>query len=425
MLSFAFSLLMTFSAFAKNDCMKVMTNEVGSQFEEVPDPKTLDQAEQWLLRLGDMDSSLEKGLSAYRSWQRWNSVTSEQRSHVLALELKLISPDAIRPNETGQLVNLDGRARLKQLSARNLKRMLLQLRIKHPEADDVDLNSKFGKQAENISRTFKIVYAIPMLFSPPQSLTERAATPPLASPREMLRSGIFPQTTEYYSQLLSGAPSTGVNVRLVSGNQRAPAGLYLNREIAQQDGFMMPEFQIPEELISFFGAWDIEALDQLLRENQMSFPSSVSSGRKMLEYFKHSGVYPDQVFTPDRPEKMRALKEKLNEYVLTEEDGLTLLRESFRLYVLHLAEKRPADYTRITGELFVKLTPKTLNDFFNFLEWPNITLRVPVAVRETDYTLVRQRPPSQSFKGPLYGSPGFAGFEQRLQHDAGRPSSPN
>lgn len=426
MLSFALSLLIALSAFAKNDCVKAVVSPNPTQFDEEPDSSSLDQAEQWLLRLGDMDATLEKGLQAYRNWQRWNSVTSEQRSHMLALELKLISPDLSKPDQFGQLVKLDGRTKLKELSARNLKRMIYQMRIQHPFADELSQNSKFSKQAENISKTFRIAYAAPLLVQVSSSNLAAsgpslASAPPIASPREMLRSGIYSQTSDYYSHMLSGAPSAPINIRLVSPNERAPAGLYLKPDMAMQEGFMMPEFQSPEDLIAFFAVWHIEALDELRKDNHMSFPSSVNSGRKMIDYFRKSGVPVDSVFPPDKPEKMRTLRQKLSDYVLTEEDGRAFLREGFRLYTLHLAETKQAQYTALTGQLFSKFSVEVVRGFFDFIQFPAMTLRVPVAVTSSDYTIIRELPPRQAHYAPTFGGAGFATFEQRQAHDASKP----
>lgn len=407
MLSIVLALLMSVSVFAKNDCMKIVVNDEGTQFDEPPDSQIIDQAEQWLYNLGDYNASLEKGLLVYRSWQRWNSVTSDQRNQMLAIELKLISPGVSRP---GQLVSLDGRGRLNELSALNLKRMLLQLRIRHPDIAELLQSSRFSRQADVISQTVRVVYTAPLL-----SRIDAQTAPPIPSPREMIRSQIFTQRTDLYSQMLSGAPSASLAVRLASGNDSAPAGLYLREDVAKADGFFMPAFEVPEEIIAFFAVWDPQALDELYIENQMSFPAKVNTGLKMIEHFKNSGVYIDQVFPPDKPEKLRVLREKLKDYVLNEQDGRTFIREAFKFYTLFLAEKKQAIYTNLSGQLYSKLSHEILRGFFDFIDFPGLTLRIPVAAKSSDYFVVRETPQVRSFQQTPYRS--LSAFQGRIDHD--------
>lgn len=404
MLQILITLLLSGSAFAKDSCAVLLENETGGKFQEAPDAVALTQAEQWLTDYGRANPSNEESVSLYRHWQKWNTVNNQQRDHALALELKLISP----PTE-GSLFLWNGRAKLDELSKTNLKRMLLQLNIRHPEA----ANSEFEQPADTVSHLLHLSYSTPR----PARLLD-GVTPPLPSPRELLKSGLRLSEEDYYSTLLNGSPSAAFRVKLSTGSTRPPA-IYLRDDVAQSQGFVMPHFDNVESLIAFFEVWDIEALDEVVRANRMAFPFTVKTGRQMLNYFQTNVIGLDQVFPPQAPERLSVLREKLKDYVLSEEDARTFFREAFHLYTIHLAQTQPTSYAHLASALRDKKTmasgDRLFRKFFEFIEIPDLDLRIPVAATAADYTIERRMRTGYDFRTPIRV---LNPFQHRVDHDS-------
>jgi hypothetical protein len=404
MLQLFIVILLSVSAFAKDFCVVLLENQAGGKFQDNPDTVVLAQAQQWLADYGHAKSSNEESVSFYRHWQKWNTVNEQQRDHTLALELKLISPPA-----DGNLFLWNGRDKLNKLSKTNLKRMLLQLKIRHPETAD----STFDPSAEAISQSVRLSYSIPHPARPLNGVT-----PPLPSPRELLKNGLHLSGEDYYSTLLNGSPSSAFSVKLNTGSARGPA-IYLRDDVAQAQGFVVPHFDNVESLIAFFEIWDIQALDEVVRANRMSFPFTVKTGRQMLDYFQTNAIDIDQIFPPQAPEKLSVLREKLKDYILTDEDARTFIREAFYLYTIVLARTQPTSCAHLASALRDKKKmasgDRLFRKFFEFIEIPGLDLRMPVAASASDYTIEPEASAEYGFRPPLSG---LNSFQRRVDHNS-------
>jgi hypothetical protein len=400
------TVLLSVSALAKDPCAVLMENEAGGKFQDNPDMVALFQAQQWLADYGHADPSSEESVSLYRNWQKWNTVNDQQRDHTLALELKLISPPA-----DGNLFLWNGRAKLNELSKANLKRMLLQLKIRHPEA----ANPGFERSAAAVGRMVDFSYSMPLPARPLDGVT-----PPLPGARELLKNGLQSSREDYYSTLLKGAPSAAFRMKLNGGHARSP-GVYLRDDVARTQGFVVPHFDNVESLIAFFATWDIEALDQVVRHNRMSFPFAVKTGRDMINYFQTNTIGVDQIFPPEAPEKLSVLREKLKDYVLTDDDARTFMREAFQLYTITIARTQPAHYSRLVsasqGHDKIAQGDQIFRKFFEFMELPGLDLRVPVAAKASDYSIEREAPVNHDFREPFNS---LNSFKRRVDHN-GKP----
>jgi hypothetical protein len=404
MLQFLITVLLSVSAVAKDSCAVLMENDVGGKFQDSPEMVALFQAQQWLVDYGRDNPSSDESVSLYRSWQRWNTINDQQRDHTLALELKLISPPA-----EGNLFLWNGQAKLNELSKANLKRMLLQLKARHHQFAD----SGFEQPAADAARLVRLSYSLSLPARPLDGVT-----PPLPAPRELLKAGLQSSSEDYYSTLLSGSPSAAFRMKLNSGSARGTA-IYLRDDVARTQGFVVPHFDNIESVMAFFATWDSEALDRLVRYNRMSLPFSVKTGHDLLDYFEFGAIGMDQVFPPGVPEKLSVLRERLKDYVLTEQDAHVFVREAFQLYAASLALTKPASYSRLTSALRSHETilpgDRLFREFFAFIGIPGLDVRVPVAARASDYSIEREAPKTQGFREPFHG---LNSFQRRVDHNS-------
>ncbi len=342
-------------------------------------------AVEWLQTHNVASPSVSQIADTVDRWKGWSEVSPAARNSNLALELKNLSP-----SEERGVFSLDRRNELARLSGENLTRLKLQIEAKLPLPSEPSATS--AKKIRTISGDLAFHY-----LSRRNSLGSAGVNAPLVSSRELKKMHIDSHPS-YFSTLTGGSTSVGFSVVAtkkhggpVSLNAQVPyQALRLNTELAETEGYVLPDFKNPIELLSFFRNWEPETLNRFLTENLMSVPTRVNDVDKLLAYLDPVRV--QQVF-PDHSafQRLATLRERLHRYVLTESDARALLLWSFERWLTSVAATDVKEFNRLTKELSLDAGTQSVfaRKFLPVLNLPELSLRVPLAVGPQYYSILR------------------------------------
>ncbi|NJL25404.1 MAG: hypothetical protein HC902_09655 [Calothrix sp. SM1_5_4] len=165
----------------------------------------------------------------------------------------------------------------------------------------------------------------------------------------------------------------------------------LEPEFARDEGLIAPRFENLLQMITFFMQWEPEAVDELIRHNFMSLPSSIRSAHDLVRYLTPERVglaFPPHTY----PDRLAPLRTRLHGYLLTTSDGEDFMRSAFEHYLTYLAVTSETEFKIISGdwERVSAHLPKVLAArVLPFWGWPGFSLRTPVAVAPTEYRVLR------------------------------------
>jgi hypothetical protein len=178
--------------------------------------------------------------------------------------------------------------------------------------------------------------------------------------------------------------------------------LRLNDALAEEAGFVLPNFSSANALMTFFNSWEPELIEKVRRENRMSLPSQISDARSFLTYLdpmRIKEVFPDS----SAYDRLSTLRERLINYVLTEPDAKELLRWAFERWLVSVAADDPSEFGRILKEFRIPTGPQAIfaRRFMPALGLGDLALRVPLAVGPQSYSILEiENKVHDPFPGP-------------------------
>jgi hypothetical protein len=414
------SVLISIPALAKSDCYLLLTNRA-----EPADKSEQEFAETWMQYFGvALDSPLNKKWSSeniLQRWRSWRHVTPLQREQALALELMKISP---RENPANPVFRLDSAASLTTLSAANQARMLKQIEILFPVSAQAEGDKELLTSASNLASRIKFVYVRPV--NPLQfTRAPEGFDAPVASPRELTALDLNPMEG-FYSRLVGTSPSAEfvTMASKSSANEGVRVGTLLRREtlvlknnFAKENGFALPRFASPKDLLDFFDFWDPKASEEVFRANWAGLPSGMRTYEEFRAFLETTSIFSAEgVYSQLAP-----LRSRLYQYVMTTKDAEEFLRQALRRYILSLASQEPAAVQGLNVNLLNSATTMRFfrEKFFPLLHFPDgMAMRIPIGVSSDDYILSRVEDSHVPATQPLLTLRGPVFDPRALDHDA-------
>lgn len=364
-------------------CMSLLIS--GSPSLPASNPYDIKNSQRWLEDLNVESPSLEQAQKAYEELQVWQTHTAQSRASHLGLELK-----SLMPPEQEKIYVLDRREELKRLSLANRIRLQAQIQAAKPVQNE--WGSEYALTVRQAVQQMAFHYLRPL-----RSNHHPSRNLPLVSPKELDRLG-FVTDTSFYSNLVGHSASVGFIVMAsragtapyVLNHQHPEFALRLEDRFAEEEGFVLPYFSNPKELISFFAKWDPLLLNDLVRENRFSLPNAIKTGKDLIPYLNQ---VPEELIFPEHSSysRLSSLRQALYQYILTESDARELLTWAFERFLLFKAESDPSHFPRLLRELSLAAGTQNVftNEFLPYLGLGQLSLRIPLSVPKEDYSLLR------------------------------------
>ncbi len=367
---------------------------------------------EWSLTEAQRDTQLAR--FALNQWDQWRRVNQVQREHALALELRKLSAT---PDEPATLVSLDGGVQLTRLSAQNLKRMTARLNELYPLTAAIEQDESLRRKIELMARSLSFHYLRD--YRPKR---ETGVHGPLPAQRELQKLRMK-EPWDFYSALVDGSPSVEFTMVATEstrdlrylGARVANDAVRLNSEFAQNEGFSLPQIKNALEIIKLFAFWEPTALDELLRDLRFSLPNAISSVQDLRRYLTPGALL--QTTFPEEAlyQRMAALRTRLNQFVLSEPDTQTFLRETFTHFMLDQANHGYERFRAFEAKFHQPHGAQEMmsTDVMDYLAYSGLSLRIPVMA--SNYTIVRREASPGARHGTDFQKPWDS---RRLDHDS-------
>lgn len=328
-----------------------------------------------------------------QQWESWKKITPQQRQMARSLELSKIRPHA---NEKGQVIDLN--VDIASLSARNLARMQSRLAEMYPipEAKDPRFTT-MSQQLDFLYLHNRVVTA--------------GGDEPVMSPRELKR--LFLDEPSFFSSLMDTSASAAFGMRALNSGLNKPHTFgqlvttdqqSLRPEVADREGFVLPDFSDALALMSFFDVWDPQANVSLFRASRMRISESVETYEDFRGYVTVENER--QVFGENSvSESLAVLRARLINYVLTPEDAKTLLRDAFYRWLCYL-DQNDRDKLKSVIQDWNREGAAPTTIATGLLPWlgmgSGLQVRVPMGVSPAEYYLIRAEQPARIGHGSRF-----------------------
>lgn len=331
-----------------------------------------------------------------------------------ALNLEL---DKLSSVPTSNVIQVGRSDRLSELSSANLRRMTKQLDRIYPVPTEI------LRDRDLIAKTSKVVILPRFVYlSTMEAPKGSAHFAPLVSALQLRNLGLQEREPGFYQQLVQNSATTGFRVFAAADKEDLSSVVHhdtflLNSAFATQNGFVLPTFSDANDLLQFFKTWDPEALENLRKYLRFSLPQETTSVDQMLEYLEPARA--TQFFSAESAfSSLTPLRTRLSQFVLSETDARTFLRRAFQRFLLYIASFNRDTFEQVTSHL--KSNPKTVTslfegDFMKSLGMSGLSLRVPLSVSPTAFTIIRHEPAVTRLLTDFGAQP--QALPQRLDHD--------
>lgn len=339
----------------------------------------------------------------FQLWWRWNEEDGsndslwQRREFILSQELHKLAPKDTR----GNLIVLDEHKTLARLSHSNKERLLQELNARYPVPEDIRANRGLNFEIDSMVESLRFHFMRARPYEADPSLHE-----PIVSLHALTRAGLTSRNYDFFSDLM-GETNT-VEFRVVpthtqvdipaSINGTSPLDSYsLDRSFARDSGYLLPVLHSVSDVFNLFDAHEPEAIGDLFRYLRYSLPSDVAEGdrRTQLQHLLTPGIHAEIFPKGKMFANLTPLRTRLQNYVLTVEDGEDYLREALRLYILSMAAMSPRDFKDVVYQWKIDVGAQALfkQDVMTFAGLPSgLALHVPEVVPAKYYHRVLVQP---------------------------------
>lgn len=362
--------LLAFNAYAKfsNPCFSLLTTPPMPSSQDLSDEQSA-----WIASWRALVSAEKLATSDLSTrWKQWHQITPSDRQLHLALELR-----KLYPAPQSQNIVLSAYSELTQLSHENLSRLTLRLQEIYPlKRISPEISQLINQTAEHL----RLAFLRPT----------RPAGGPEVSIRELQRVGIDLIDDSLIPSFATIPWEVQVtDARHPLANITKGESISLDPSVAQQSGFILPDFKDALDLFMFFDRWDPQVSEEVFQRNQGRLPfASYAELRHELSYSNPLVYFPHS----QAREQLAPFFSRLRHYMLTTNDAREFFLRSFRHWAFYLYEIQPQETKLLLTEALaepIKGRSLIIGRLLPFLNMAGgLTLHLPLGAAPSEYETV-------------------------------------